>query len=606
MFSKKDVTCKGPSGNTYYLDKEFRSSDHLALRYASDSEGRDYIAKVVDLRKVSCDPDLLRRYVESAPEFEKIDNPNILKVFDKVLKDDKLIVITADHETASFADIVFREANPYEETSAREIVIAAIGACVAVKRTPSFAADPALYHNLSVANMYLKSAELLIGGWASGDVAQLLSFGGPAHLCFRPPEALTGGPVDNETALPWMIGVTFYSLLFSRPPFEPRTAKEAVELFRETGGVNLRFPSHKSVSAQARNFLARALEFDPRKRLSLSSLLDDPYFGLEKKKRPPAPFDPSFGRKQNLSQGAESLRAAGKDANTNSLPNMKPFRLSYENYEEINLVRPTGLWLPGDQDSGFGDSKMSSESNALAFSWSGASFDYRRNELVNEDETGYTYFRENNSAESLLYYIYEKNKIILLMDSMNKMREAEQRPALKEHAFDLFYVQVLTLRKASIMNAYIVEVMRNKLDLFGLPDFEELTKDSEYGHLLNGFVDLQASLKALFRKLAEDCRKVYDSQRINFKRVEEYRLSDIADQFTAVKVRLVSFYDDAKGSLSEGDRLLAIQVITLLRYINDLETYFMFEKFKTTREWVAFLNQFSAKKAPELENILLM
>lgn len=606
MFSKKDVTCRGPSGITYYLDKEFRSSDYLALRYASDSEGRDYIAKVVDLRKVSCDPDLLRRYVESTPEFDKIDNPNILRVFDKLIKDDKLIVITADHETASFADIVFREANPYEETSAREIVIALIGACVAVKRTPSFASHPSLYHNLSVANMYLKSAELLIGGWMSGDVAQLLSFGGPAHLCFRPPEALTGNTVDNETALTWMIGVTFYSLLFSRPPFEPRTVKEAIELSRETGGVNLKFPNNKTVSSQARSLLMRTLEFDPGKRISLTGLLEDPYFGMEKKKRFPVTYDSSFGRKQNLSQGAEPPRSTGKDTNTNSLPNMKQFRLSYENYEEINLVRPTGLWLPGENDSGFEDSKMSTESNALAFSWSDASFDYRRNELVNEDETGYTYFKENNSAESLLYYIYEKNKIILLMDSMNKMREAEQRPALKEHAFDLFYMQILTLKKASIQNAYIVEVMRNKLDLFGLPDFEELTRDSEYSHLLNGFVDLQASLKALFRKLAEDCRKVYDSQYINFKRIEDYRLSDIAEQFNAVKVRLVSFYDDAKGSLSEADRLLTIQVIALLRYINDLETYFMFEKFKTTREWVVFLNQFSSKKASELENILLM
>jgi len=460
-----------------------------------------------------------------------------------------------------------------------------------------------LYHNICLGNMYLKSAELQIGGWDTGDLGPLFYFSSYLPLCFKPPEVILGGVVHNDKVIVWMLGVSFYALLFSALPFNPKTNKEAINIFRETSGSNLKFPGTKAVSAQAKNFISNSLEFDPLRRPSLDALLDDIYFGVDKRHRPHGtrPFS-----KQNLSH--EVIRAHSQhQPNVNSLPYPKMMRLSYENYQEINLKPPVGIRVqnfpPFDPTL---SSQISVNSSDLGFSSSEASFDYKKNELVNEDETGYTYFKENNSGENFLFYIYEKNKIILLMDAMIKMHEAESCKALSEFAFDFFYLQILTIKKASIQNVYIIEVMRNKLDLFGLADFEDVARDPEYTHLLNGFIDLDASLKTLFRKLAEDCRKVYDSQYISFRKIDDYRLSEISDNFNAIKVRLLSFYDDQKSTLSDADRLLVMQVIALIRYINDMETYFMFDKFRTTRDWVGFLKNFSTKKVTDLENILLM
>ena len=63
MFSKKDATCKSKSGKSYVLEKQFKVQWFLSFHYASDKEGNEYIARVIDLSKITYNEQLLKTYL---------------------------------------------------------------------------------------------------------------------------------------------------------------------------------------------------------------------------------------------------------------------------------------------------------------------------------------------------------------------------------------------------------------------------------------------------------------------------------------------------------------------------------------------------------------
>lgn len=604
MFTKKEMTYKSSRGQTYYIEKQLKTQSFFSLHYATDSNGKECIAKIIDLSKVFINEKLLTDFLKIEHDYGDFENQNILKVYDKILKDNKLVIITSDHELISLEDIIFKD-NPYDEDSVREIVLTIMDAYLWIKKNKTFGTNQEFYHNICVSNMFLKSAELVIGGWDTGELSHFFYISNFMNLNYKPPEAIMGEEVNNDQAVVWMIGIFFYNMLFSMMPFNLKTRKESIQILKQNAGKNLKFPPNKPISIQAKNFILKALEFDKTKRMTFEQMRDDVYLEKEKKKKQIFNHKNNYSIKQHFSQDFVKTFSILNEPKSNSLPHQTTMRLSYQNYEEINVKRPIGTRILTDLDFDFCfDSDINVESGSNTFSWSNLSFDYEKVERVEENETGYTYFKENNSNESFLFYIYEKNKIILLIDSMNKIRECEFNKTFQEFSFDFFYLQILILKKASIQNIYLIEVMRNNVNVFCFQDFEEINKHEEYSHLMHGFTDLNASLKTLLKKLVEDGREIYDHHFISLKQIERYRTDDIHEKIQEFQVRLTDYYGDKKLNLREEERLLLIQVILLIKYGNDIDTYFMFQSFRTTRDWVVFLKNFSSKKVKELENLL--
>ncbi|KAG8900714.1 spindle assembly checkpoint kinase, partial [Tulasnella sp. 403] len=124
-----------------------------------------------------------------------------------------------------------------------------------------------IHRDIKPENLLLgMNGELKIGdfGWsvhASGQERNTLC-GTPDYL---PPEMVEGKP-HNERVDHWALGVLAFEFLCGHPPFEDPNGRSAT--YKRIARVDYKFPSH--VSAEARDFIWRLLQYDPEKRMPLS------------------------------------------------------------------------------------------------------------------------------------------------------------------------------------------------------------------------------------------------------------------------------------------------------------------------------------------------
>ncbi|CAI6007134.1 unnamed protein product [Closterium sp. NIES-64] len=74
----------------------------------------------------------------------------------------------------------------------------------------------------------------------------------------------------------WSAGVILYILLCGRPPFWAPTTDGVYESIK-AGRLNFSFPPWPSVSAHAKDLVARMLTVDPRKRVTAEGILEHPF-----------------------------------------------------------------------------------------------------------------------------------------------------------------------------------------------------------------------------------------------------------------------------------------------------------------------------------------
>ena len=90
-------------------------------------------------------------------------------------------------------------------------------------------------------------------------------------LDYLPPEMIENKDHDHTVDL-WSLGVLAYEFLVGTPPFE---AEGHTATYRRIVKVDLRFPPH--VSPEARDFISRLLQKDPRRRMPLDKVPSHPW-----------------------------------------------------------------------------------------------------------------------------------------------------------------------------------------------------------------------------------------------------------------------------------------------------------------------------------------
>uniref|UniRef100_A0A914UR16 Aurora kinase n=2 Tax=Plectus sambesii TaxID=2011161 RepID=A0A914UR16_9BILA len=139
-------------------------------------------------------------------------------------------------------------------------------------------ADALLYcHEKKIIHRDIKPENLLLG--LKGDL-KIADFGWSVHapsskratmcgtLDYLPPEMVEGQPHDEKVDL-WSLGVLLYEFLVGKPPFETENSSET---YKRITSVKYSFPSH--VSEGARDLIAKLLQREPKKRLSLMGVME--------------------------------------------------------------------------------------------------------------------------------------------------------------------------------------------------------------------------------------------------------------------------------------------------------------------------------------------
>ncbi|XP_031157965.1 aurora kinase A [Sander lucioperca] len=146
-------------------------------------------------------------------------------------------------------------------------------------------------HSKKVIHRDIKPENLLLG--ANGEL-KIADFGWSVHtpssrrstLCgtldYLPPEMIEGKTHDEKVDL-WSLGVLCYEFLVGSPPFETKSHEET---YRKISRVEYTYPAQSTISAGAKDLVARLLKHNPMHRLSIEGVLSHPWLVESATKKP--------------------------------------------------------------------------------------------------------------------------------------------------------------------------------------------------------------------------------------------------------------------------------------------------------------------------------
>ncbi|KAM8917796.1 aurora kinase A isoform 2-T2 [Spinachia spinachia] len=146
-------------------------------------------------------------------------------------------------------------------------------------------------HAKKVIHRDIKPENLLLG--ANGEL-KIADFGWSVHtpssrrstLCgtldYLPPEMIEGKTHDEKVDL-WSLGVLCYEFLVGKPPFETKSHEET---YRKISRVEYTYPTQASISAGAKDLVAKLLKHNPMHRLPIQGVLAHPWVVESATKKP--------------------------------------------------------------------------------------------------------------------------------------------------------------------------------------------------------------------------------------------------------------------------------------------------------------------------------
>ena len=205
----------------------------------------------------------------------KNENDNIMKLYDVIYTNKYLYLILEYIDGISLLDYIQNTKNRrINENMCKKIfyqIVKAISYC----------------QNKNICHRDIKLENILI---LNNNVIKLIDFGFAVKcqrneyqeffcgtLYYMPPEI-----VNKQKYIPfysdiWSLGVLLYTMLFGNFPFKANTEEKLFELINEAKVV---FPDYVDVSDEVKKLLLKIIVIEPKKRISLEDILNDPWFEI--------------------------------------------------------------------------------------------------------------------------------------------------------------------------------------------------------------------------------------------------------------------------------------------------------------------------------------
>lgn len=563
MFKKSIITAK--SGKKYTLGAVVKQTGPNKRQLVSTEAGDQLLCISVDLSSTPLKRAQFEEFAASPNIMETVANPNVLKIHDKVLTDKELHVIVTKFDM-DLEEFLLK--NKLDQSEAYFKLLANI--FVAIYEL--FSKFKFRKNNFSLQNVFVKDADLLIGGFNLGAVGYMLFPSSLGNHYYKAPELLLGDELEgNEKTDVWSIGVCLYSIYFGQLPFK---AVEREDLLQEVKGWEKQKNNLDGLSNHVYSFIKRMIEADVSKRMSFAQFRDE--YQLYN------PDSKAVLAKKRIKRQLHKL-GAEEDAKP-SIP---------EGITDVNLKQKIETNLSTSLE--FRDNESfplpNSETNFSKLSVSNSAV-----------STSYILTSEDELDDDVLRYLFEKNKIIFIMDGVKQAEQCAEMAANQAVRQQLLYLGLLLVKRAYVENYYIFKLMEANFNIFNLKSFQRVCDTNAYSDIRQFFRDFMAYLKETFhvampKYVAGD--PVRKKQVDNF---EKLSLNELNGEIGGALSAVAQHYRAIHTKLSAEERKTVAKSCFFWLLLK--QNFHTFEKFPKTEDWIAFCQEIDENSASEIDKML--
>lgn len=560
------IELTSPKGNTYTTLSLLGQGQYGKVFLVTDLHNTKYAMKTVDWDKLKIESKLVDLFRTEQQIMESIDHPRILKLHDKIITGNYIHLITTFCDGGNLEDLILNSyTDGLGEKVATNFLIQIAEAFQEMRKVQ------VIHRDLKLANIFLKNNEVVIGdfGFAKMGVSFTgTKLGTPFYMA---PEILDEANKNNydKKCDIWSIGICYFFLLFGKMPFgNAKNNKELLSMALNNSGARLKIP--KKVSFNVQDLLIRLIECDPDKRISFDEFFNHPLINLGSTNRQPK----SKSFKHNSGKGGKG-------------------------YSD-NVFNQTRSYKTNDHTKGGSGAQnyfsvSSNNSNISDFNLTHSQISNSHVDVSNQQ------INESNFPAPLKAYLYNKNIIIFLMDTIKKIKAVEELKSLENLFLHFLIVEMIVYKKAINYTNYIKSSMQNGNNVFGLDNFAQLTQTNEYNTLLTFFTDFEKFIIQLYNKLKSDISLNANNAEQMINKIDSFANENCNKELNTSLTHILKTYRSGSGQLKEGERQLVMQAVIYLFFNNNISAKFPESQFNETRNWMEFCNMLNDKSYTEIE-----
>ena len=497
----------------YELFKILGQGQFGAVYIARDTEDnyKPYAIKQVQKIRVNKSPLLKRLFKTELEVMRMIKHPNLLHLYDFMETSKNYYLVTQYCEDGDLKQYVRKKQTLTEQEAVYFLKQIMSGFM-------ELHSKKIMHRDFKLANIFLHKGKVVIGDFgfakAGADMA-VTKLGTPYNMA---PEILFSEGKTPYTNLMdvWSIGVVFYQMLFGgEVPFKAWNVDELKKLVRRKSGKNLVFPSHPPVSQQAKDLLTRMLECNIKKRLNWPEFFNHPIFEnvVHSAFMPDYPTDGNT----NLANSTVSLQHQERNVNEDDLtPQQRQNQVNWifeSDKKRANLMSDVMILpYPTDLDANMREDAFHNIPFKRAKSIQNAQ------EIKNQSVFNY----QNN------YFCHERNKSLLIFQTAKRARQLTKHPKFEAKHNYLYTICLGLLRKGLVLLENTIHVLKRKINIYKLPDFEEYCA-SPVGLDTVGLLEKDCGV---FRDYFSHIHKMIEQRKTGF--VEEASINSDHHHMTAV------------------------------------------------------------------------
>lgn len=560
MNFKKNAICS-QSGNTFFKEQKLEENIFGEIHKVIDNQGEEYILKSINKSKLTNKQKI--NIIRENTIMKNIDNPRILKLFE-VIEEKKFIYLITEYCLEGNLFDIIENKKGLEEKKANNFLKEISEAFLTTKKLNI------THGNLDLYNIYLKNGDIVIGDFGFIKICKdnFDNFEDNFDkLNFIAPEILNGEDCCAKNDI-WSLGVIYFYMIFGIMPFLFNNKNDLMKNQKLFSGKKLKFP--KKISFETENLLKKMIEFDKEKRIPFKEFFEHHVIKKNEKQ------ENKINLKMNRS---EEIKKNHKNILKTSERGMK---------KKENKIKNIKLDSNIDKKEFFNSLTSSLESQLLSFSQSHSS-------ISNSDLK----ITESTSPENLKPYLYYKNLIIFLIDTIKKIKSCEENEkCLKEFKSILLLNEILLVKKAINFNHFIKENMEKKNNLFKIDNFKKISNSKHYSYLINFFNDFEEFIGELFSTLNFFLENNKDDL-IDLKNINYLKNDELNKNIKNFLKKIIIKFLEVGSNIDKENQQILMQTVMYIFFCHQIIVKCPYEKFIDTSKWQAFC-QFLEKKNSDL------